>query len=147
MVDNKNKTLLIRANLIMIAMVLVHDADHIRQAYCWDYTIPLLVWIVNISVYTPSFIALYLIKKNKNSASTATVVNGLLVAAAFSEVHLLGPTFPVWGIWNKNFFILGADAISWTILAVTVAVGVGVSLTGNFVRGRLSVSNKSRQYE
>ena len=126
----------------MIAMIIINDADHVRQASCWDYTIPLLVWLVNISVYKPSIIALYLTRKNKNSAALATVVNGLLVAAAFSEVHLWRPTFPVWGIWNSNFFQLGADSISWTVLAVTVFVGVGVSLTGNYVRGRMSVMNK-----
>ncbi|AWM14828.1 hypothetical protein DI487_13860 [Flavobacterium sediminis] len=140
--EKQNKKTLIWANIIMIVMIVIHDTDHVRQASCWDYTIPLSVWLVNISVYTPSLIALFLISKNKNSAAIATVINGLLVAAAFAEVHLWRPTFPVWGIWNSNFFKLGADSISWTVLAVTIFVGVGVSLTGNYVRGRISVMEK-----
>lgn len=137
--EKQNKKTLIWANFIMVIMIIIHDADHVRQASCWNYTIPLLVWLVNISVYIPSIIALYLSRINKNSAAMVTVINGLLVAAAFAEVHLWRPTIPVWGIWNSNFFKLGADSISWTVLAVTVFVGVGVALTGNYVRGRMSI--------
>jgi len=51
--EKQNKKTLLWANAIMIAMIIIHDADHVRQASCWNYTIPLLVWLVNISVYTP----------------------------------------------------------------------------------------------
>ncbi|MFC0344359.1 hypothetical protein [Epilithonimonas hispanica] len=141
MLDQKSKLLLKRANLIMIAMVVIHDADHIRQAICWNYTIGLEVWIVNIIVYLPSLIALYLLGKKRRSAVNATMVNGLLVASAFAKVHLWKPVIPVWGVWNRSFFELGADALSWTILVMTMFVGVGVAMTGAYVKGRLSGKN------
>ena len=56
----------------------------------------------------------------------------------FAKVHLLGADIPVWGIWNKSFFVLGVDAISWSVLAFTVAVGIGVGVAGAYVVGRLS---------
>lgn len=141
--NKKDKKILLWANIIMILMIIVHDADHIRQANCWGYIIPLSVWLVNISVYMPSLIALYLLKKEKSSTANATVINGLLVGAAFAQVHLWGPTFPIWGIWNKSFFVLGADATSWTILVITIVVGIAVAMAGNFVRGRQSIYNEN----
>lgn len=141
MLDIKSKKILRNANVLMIATIIIHDSDHVRQALCLNYQIGLNLWLVNISVYVPSLVALFLIFKNKKSASIVTSVNGLLVAAAFAEVHLWRPTFKVWGLWNKNFFLLGADAISWSILAITIFVGVGVAMAGTYVCGRTSIQN------
>lgn len=122
------------ANITMIAMIVIHDTDHVRQAANWCYTISAQLWLVNVSVYVPSLIALALLWRGKG-AGIATMINGLLVGAAFSEVHLWRPSIPVWGIWNDNFFILGADRISWTILALTVLVGALVSAAGAYALG------------
>jgi hypothetical protein len=55
----------------------------------------------------------------------------------FVKVHLLGSAgLPIWGIWNKSFFELGADAISWSILALTAGVGMAAA----YVLGRLSAT-------
>lgn len=128
-------TTILWANLSMIAMVVIHDVDHVRQAANWCYTIGLGLWLVNISVYVPSLIALLLLWRGWRGAGVVTMVNGLLVGAAFSEVHLWRPSIPVWGIWNDNFFILGADWISWTILACTVVVGALVTAAGAYALG------------
>ena len=122
------------ANIAMIAMIAIHDSDHVRQAANWCYTISAQLWLVNVSVYVPSLIALALLWRGKG-AGVATMINGLLVGAAFSEVHLWRPSIPVWGIWNDNFFILGVDWISWTILALTVLVGALVSAAGAYALG------------
>ncbi|AXO16466.1 MULTISPECIES: hypothetical protein [Alphaproteobacteria] len=122
------------ANIAMIAMIVIHDSDHVRQAANWCYTISAQLWLVNVSVYVPSLIALALLWRGKG-AGVATMINGLLVGAAFSEVHLWRPSIPVWGIWNDNFFILGVDWISWTILALTVLVGALVSAAGAYALG------------
>lgn len=122
------------ANIAMIAMIVIHDSDHVQQAANWCYTISAQLWLVNVSVYVPSLIALALLWRGKG-AGVATLINGLLVGAAFSEVHLWRPSIPVWGIWNDNFFILGVDWISWTILALTVLVGALVSAAGAYALG------------
>lgn len=143
----KNKAsgtfILLAANLVMIAMIVVHDADHVRQAKYFCYTISAGLWLVNISVYVPSGIALALLWRLPRYAAAATIFNGLFVAIAFAEVHLWRPTFPVWGLWNKNFFLLKVDPYSWIILAVTVLVGVSVALAGAFALG-MQASDRRR---
>lgn len=129
------RRVLIAANGVMVGMIVVHDVDHVRQAANWCYTIGLSVWVVNISVYVPSAIALAMAWRGWRGAAAMTSVNGLLVGAAFSEVHLWRPSIPLWGLWNDNFFILGADWISWTILALTVLVGACVAMAGAYAMG------------
>lgn len=126
----------------MVLMILIHDADHFRQALCWSYNIPWSVKLVNILVYVPSFFASFLAVRNNRLAAAFTVFNGLFIATAFASIHLAGASIlPYWGIWNKSFFLLNVDTISWTILFVTVAVGVGVAMIGSFVVGRTSVGS------
>lgn len=133
---------LLAANLVMIAMVVIHDVDHVRQAARWCYTIGPLLWLVNIAVYVPSLVALAMLWRHWRSAATATCFNGLFVGAAFSEVHLWRPSIPVWGIWNRNFFLLGADWISWTVLATTVLVGALVAMAGAYAAGLYWVARR-----
>jgi len=119
-------------------MIIVHDADHVRQAVNWCYTIPLSVWVVNVTVYLPGLLALWLAWCFRPTAAWATSAAGIAVAAAFAKVHLWKPFLPVWGIWNKTFLVLGVDAISWSILTLTVLTGVAVAMAGAYVAGRLS---------
>ena len=37
--------------IVMIVAVLIHDGDHIRQALNWGYSIPLSLWVLNLTVY------------------------------------------------------------------------------------------------
>lgn len=65
---------------------------------------------------------------------------------SFSKIHLLGASVKVWGPWNKSFFALGADALSWSVLAITVIVGVGVAMAGMYVIG-LENARRSENHE
>jgi phosphotransferase system glucose/maltose/N-acetylglucosamine-specific IIC component len=136
--DDLSSKILTSANSAMLLTIVFHDADHCRQAMNWGYTIPLAVWLVNCIVYLPNGVALLLTRQRRRSAALATCLAGLLIAVAFAKVHLLGADIPVWGIWNRSFFVLGVDTISWSILACTVAVGIGVGIAGVYVMGRLS---------
>ena len=133
-----NTRLLVQAAVAQILMILIHDLDHIRQAYGWCYTIPVSVWLVNVSVYMPVTAALVAAVRQHRLAPTLLIVAGLLTASSFARVHLWRPFLPVWGIWNKSYLALGVDAASWLILVATVAVGVGAALVGAFVLGRQS---------
>jgi len=124
----------------MSLTIIGHDMDHVRQAHHWCYTIPASLCLINLLVYAPSMLALFLTFRHKRVAALTTIFNGLFVAISFAEVHLWRPSIPVWGIWNTNFFLLGVDAISWIVLAITVFVGVGVAMAGVYVCGRQSLT-------
>lgn len=134
--DPTSRRALVIANIAMLLAITVHDADHLRQAANWCCTITTTLWIVNVSVYVPSLAALVLSIRCHRLAAVATSISALLIAFLFAKVHLWKPTFAVWGIWNRTFFELGADAISWSILTLLVLVGVAVAITGTWAMGR-----------
>jgi hypothetical protein len=136
--DDLSCKILTSAHMVMLLTIVFHDADHCRQAMNWGYTIPLALWLVNGIVCLPNEVALLLTRHRRRSAALATRLAGLLIVVAFAQVHLLGADIPVWGIWNRSFFVLGVDAISWSILVWTVAVGIGVGMAGASVMGRFS---------
>ena len=123
------------ANIVMLLMILVHDGDHIRQALGWGYRFPIALLAVNCIVYAPNLIALLLSRQGRFSGALLTCVGGINTGFSFSKIHFLGASVKVWGPWNDSFFVLGADALSWSILAITVVVGVGVAMTGMYVIG------------
>lgn len=49
--DARSRKALIVANIAMLAAITLHDADHIRQAVNWCYTITATLWIINVAVY------------------------------------------------------------------------------------------------
>jgi hypothetical protein len=103
---SRARTVVIAANLVMIGIILVHDADHVRQAANWSYTIRLSLVVVNLFVYAPSIMGLIMALRRLRRADIMTCFNGLLIGASFSEVHLWRPTLPLWDLWNDNFFVL-----------------------------------------
>jgi len=127
--DSHRRKLLL-ANCILLLVIVIHDLDHVRQARNWCYTIPGKLWLINLLAYVPNGVSLLLSWLRRTLAAPMTAFAGILIAAEFTKVHLWKPTFPVWGIWNRNFFLLQVDAGSWSILAFTVITALGVSITG-----------------
>jgi hypothetical protein len=136
--DHEARKTLLVANGAMLLMILIHDADHIRQAINWCYTIPGWLWAVNTLVYVPNGLALIAATRSWPRAPLATLVGSLLIAVNFPLLHLWKPLIPVWGIWNQSFFVLNVDQLSWIILALTVIVAVGAAIAGGWASGRAS---------
>ena len=136
--DSEARKTIIIANAAMLSMTAIHDADHVRQAINWCYTIPTWLLVMNTLVYVPNGYALLASIRGHRKAAIATMVGSLLIAVNFPMVHLWKPLVPVWGIWNQNFFVLNADQLSWTILALTVVVAVGSAIAGGWALGRTS---------
>lgn len=55
--------------IVMIVAVLIHDGDHIRQALNWGYSIPLSLWVLNLTVYVLPVVTLFLAKSGRPSAT------------------------------------------------------------------------------
>jgi hypothetical protein len=85
-----------------------------------------------------------LARQGRYSGAIVTCIGGINTGVSFSKIHLLGASVKVWGPWNKSFFALGADAISWSVLAITVAVGVGVAMTAMYVIGMENAKSKEK---
>lgn len=62
------KTLTV-CTVIMLIAILIHDGDHIRQAYNWGYTIPLSLWALNLTVYVLPVVTLFLARSARASAT------------------------------------------------------------------------------
>jgi hypothetical protein len=121
------------ANIALMAIIGIHDADHVRQAHSWCYSIPTGLWLLNERAYAATGLALILTTLRRRVAAVATSAAArIFVAVGFAKVHLIG-TSAVWGIWKHIFFRLGADSVSWMVLAVTVATGLGVAVVGAWV--------------
>ena len=121
------KKLIIGA-VVMIVAVLMHDGDHIRQALNWKYSIPMSLWVLNLTVYVLPVISLFLARMERYSATIVSGIAGIFTSASFLIIHLFGSASGLWGVWNYSYFELikgvtyegvfyqGVDFISWIFL-------------------------------
>ena len=123
------------ANVGMLMVIAIHDCDHMRQAMGWGYRFTLSLLLINVIVYLPNLISLYLIAHGRKVGIWATLISGLLIGGSFLKLHLLGAWLPVWGPWNQSFFVLRVDVISWWILVITAVAGVLIALIAAEVYG------------
>lgn len=133
--DEGTRHALMVVNIIMICSILIHDGDHVRQAFMWSYSIPVSLLVLNLVVYLPTAIAIFLTKTRRFSATLVTAFGGLNTAIAFAKVHLLGAASGLWGIWNEPYVDLGVDWLSWVILAEVVFIGIAVACAGMYYCG------------
>ena len=76
--------------VIMLVAVLIHDADHIRQAFKWTYSIPLSLWALNLTVYVLPVVSIFLSKSRRFSATLVSAIAGVFTSASFVILHLCG---------------------------------------------------------
>jgi hypothetical protein len=134
----RDQRLLIVSNVLMIATLVVHDLDHVRQAANWNYDIPAYLWALVLLTYVPSGVSLLLALKGSGYAAHATAAGSMLIAFEIAKLHLCGTSLEIWGVWNRSFFDLGVDAVSWGVLVGTIFCGVCASMTGVVALRRMS---------
>ncbi len=113
---------------VILASILMHDADHLRQAFNWGYSIPFALLVLNLVVYLLPAVSIFLIKMRRMSAPLVTGFTGIFTTAGFLIIHLCGAFSGLWGIWNYSYFELikgvtyngvfyqGVDVWSWIFL-------------------------------
>lgn len=133
--DEKAAKLMVRCAVIMLIAVLIHDGDHIRQAFNWGYTIPLSLWALNLIVYVLPTVSIFLAKSRRLSATLVCCLGGIVTSLSFVVLHCFGSSSGLnWGIWNFTYFELiegvwydagdgrgavfyqGVDTLSWILL-------------------------------
>lgn len=115
-------------SLVILASILMHDADHIRQAVNWGYSIPFALLVLNLVVYLLPAVSIFLIRMKRMSAPLVTGFTGIFTTAGFLIIHLCGAFSGLWGVWNYSYFELikgvtyngvfyqGVDIWSWIFL-------------------------------
>jgi hypothetical protein len=139
--DGKTAKTLMTCAIFMLVSVLMHDGDHIRQAYKWTYSIPLSLWALNLTVYVLPVVTIFLVKNRRFSACLVCAIAGVFTSASFLILHLCGSASGLWGVWNFSYFDIargityngvyyqGIDWISWVFLFEVPVL----SLPGSFV--------------
>lgn len=126
--DDKTRKTLLWCACVMLLAVLMHDGDHIRQAYKWTYSIPLSLWALNLTVYIFPIVTIFLAKSGRFSATLVGAIAGVFTSASFLILHLFGSSTGLWGVWNFSYFEIakgvtyngvyyqGIDVTSWIFL-------------------------------
>ncbi len=127
-IDEKALKTVWTCSLVILASILMHDADHLRQAFNWGYSIPLALLVLNLVVYLLPAVSIFLVKMRRMSAPLVTCFTGVFTSAGFLVIHLCGAFSGLWGVWNYSYFELmrgvvyqgvlyqGVDVWSWVFL-------------------------------
>ncbi len=127
-ISKRSKKVLYISAFIILASILMHDGDHLRQAFNWGYSIPFALLVLNLVVYLLPVVSLFLIKTERISSTLVTGFAGIFTTAGFLIIHLCGAFSGLWGVWNYSYFDLikgvtyngvfyqGVDVYSWIFL-------------------------------
>lgn len=110
------------AAVALLATVILHDLDHLRQGRSIE---PLVVGLGVISdIATITMVAL-VIRGHRLAPLAATVV-GFVTFFGFIVVHVI----PDWGPLSDGYPDLAVDGLSWAIVFVPMAAALWLGLAG-----------------
>jgi hypothetical protein len=130
---------LLWCNVGVLALLVLHDLDHLRQADDADFAIPARLFVANFAAYVPTVLALYLCWRGDRRAPMLTMYAALWWIAAFVAVHLVGAG-SFYGLWTTPYPELGVDWISWTLFAIPIGGAAITALVAQAARSRASAS-------
>lgn len=114
---------LIAANLLLIALLVVHTLDHtFRQAA----EVPAEAALAGTAGLGAALVALLLSGTGSRWAGAATGFVGLSAAAGFVAIHV----FPEWSVFSQPYSDIDVDGLSWTAMLVPAAAAAGVGALG-----------------
>jgi hypothetical protein len=108
---------LLRANMLFVAVNLLHTADHQRQG-TEGLTTEIMLGGSAITIAAIASLVLAL-RRDERSPIFAAVV-GLSAAAGIAASHIA----PHWSAFSDSYPEIGADAISWVVVALEIAGGL-----------------------
>lgn len=128
-IDERTARTLMTGAIIILISVLLHDGDHIRQAFLWstdttgkwvsqdfinsqgghigifDILAPTLL-VLNLTVYILPVVSIFLIKSRRFSSMLVLAIAGVFTSASFLILHLCGSATGLWGYWNVSYIEL-----------------------------------------
>jgi len=111
------------ANLLLIALLVVHTLDHtFRQAA----QVPAEAALAGSVGFVAAVGALLLALMGNRWAAALTGLVGLATAAGFVAIHV----FPEWSVFSQPYSDIDVDALSWTAMLVPALAAAGVGALG-----------------
>lgn len=104
------------AALIVLAVNVIHDLDHVRQGT----TTPTEVVVTAIAGWIATIVLLVLVARRHPLAPRYAAGFGLALAAGFVLVHLL----PHWSSFSQSYADQDVDALSWVLALLPVLAGL-----------------------
>ncbi len=115
--------LLVRLNLLFVAVLVLHSADHVVRQH--RHT-PGELGFVGLAGLAGALVSLGLALRRHARAPLAAATVGLLSAVGFLAVHLA----PHWSPVSDPYPGLGLDAVSWASMLAGVAAGLALGVAG-----------------
>jgi hypothetical protein len=121
---------LVHANVLLLLLVLLHDADHIRVA---GDDVPAPLWLLNPLTYVPTIVSLVLARRGDRLAPAATAISAALWVVGFAWVHLLGAG-SFWGPFAEPYTESDPGALTWIafflpMLGAALAIAAAIRAT------------------
>jgi hypothetical protein len=110
------------AGLALLAAILLHDLDHLRQGRSIE---PLVVGIGVLGDIAIITTVALVIRRHRLAPLAATLV-GFANFFGFIAVHVV----PDWGPLSDGYPGLPVDALSWAIVFAPMAAGLWLGLSG-----------------
>lgn len=110
------------ASFALLATVVLHDLDHIRQGRSVEPMVVALGVLGDIAAITAVTLAI----RGSSWAPLAGILVGFGTMLGFVAVHVI----PDWGPLADGYPGLGIDAVSWVAVAIPMAASLWLGLAG-----------------
>lgn len=124
-----------RATLLIVALHLAHDLDHVRQGGR-DSTGEVVPFLAGLA-WVSTIALVVLVARRHRLAPAFAVFFGLTFTGGFVLVHLL----PDWGAFSDSYQVYDPDALSWVLAALPMAAGLWLAYEG--YRNRSSAGGRT----
>ncbi len=125
----ENRRNLLWASVALLAAVLLHDLDHIRQDRSVEPLVVAIGVVGDIAVITMVALAI----RGSRFAAPAAILVGFANFFGFIAVHVV----PDWGPLSDGYPGLPVDGLSWTIVFVPMAAALWLAIEGLSARAAL----------
>ncbi len=133
--------LLVRLNVVFLAVLLGHTADHLVRQH---RNTPGELGVLGIAGLAGALLSLALALRGHRLAALAATLVGLVSGVGFFLVHVA----PHWSAFSDPYPGLGLDAVSWTSMLAGAAAGLALGATGarQLLSRRASTARRAPQY-
>ena len=121
--QSRARHVLIAANLLLVALLIVHTLDHLMRQ---EAQVPSGTATAGTAGFVAALLVLGLALAGHRLAPAATALVGLATAAGFVAIHVL----PDWSAISQPYSDIDVDGLSWVAMIVPAVAAAGVGAIG-----------------